>query len=339
MTNSKIDSRSIVTPYEFGVAEHLIGRKLARPSFRLNALLIDLVIIALLSTLSASILALVILLVSLRAIWRWRHQQDRRKATYFLVFVSFVCCVTLLVQGVVRTTNVATSKFTASTNDSVEINLGDEQANEVTHNWLLKVDDVSPTFTSNLADLRDAAGNPLCTDKAGCEDAFFYKLLQLTKSRGYDQQEAEEIVEAAVEFINTQHRPKEPLSEPDIPSLLYGGFDDTEGADSSVSKPLASITQWFMGLMEDLGLSFGWAAVYFSVLTAWSNGQTIGKKLFRIQVIKIDGNYLDLWDSFGRYGGYGAGLATGLLGFVQIYWDPNRQAIQDKISETLVTVK
>ena len=43
-----------------------------------------------------------------------------------------------------------------------------------------------------------------------------------------------------------------------------------------------------------------------------------------------------MWDSFGRYGGYGAGLATGLLGFLQIYWDPNRQAIHDKISSTIV---
>ena len=39
---------------------------------------------------------------------------------------------------------------------------------------------------------------------------------------------------------------------------------------------------------------------------------------------------------FGRYGGYGAGFATGLLGFLQVYWDPNRQAIQDKISATVV---
>ena len=39
---------------------------------------------------------------------------------------------------------------------------------------------------------------------------------------------------------------------------------------------------------------------------------------------------------YGRYGGYGAGFATGLLGFAQIFWEPNRQAIQDKISETLV---
>ncbi len=41
-------------------------------------------------------------------------------------------------------------------------------------------------------------------------------------------------------------------------------------------------------------------------------------------------------DCFGRYGGYGAGFATGLLGFLQVYWDPNRQAIQDKISATVV---
>ena len=41
-------------------------------------------------------------------------------------------------------------------------------------------------------------------------------------------------------------------------------------------------------------------------------------------------------DCFGRCGGYGAGFATGLLGFLQVYWDPSRQAIQDKISATVV---
>ena len=29
-------------------------------------------------------------------------------------------------------------------------------------------------------------------------------------------------------------------------------------------------------------------------------------------------------------------MATGLLGFIQIYWDANRQAIHDKISATVV---
>ena len=58
--------------------------------------------------------------------------------------------------------------------------------------------------------------------------------------------------------------------------------------------------------------------------------------MLRIKVIKLDGSPLNLWESFGRYGGYGAGIATGLLGFIQVFWDPNRQTIQDKIAETLV---
>ena len=40
----------------------------------------------------------------------------------------------------------------------------------------------------------------------------------------------------------------------------------------------------------------------------------------------------------GRAGGYAAGLATGTLGFLQIYWDPNQQAIHDKIAGTVVTL-
>ncbi|WP_257173834.1 RDD family protein [Colwellia sp. M166] len=93
---------------------------------------------------------------------------------------------------------------------------------------------------------------------------------------------------------------------------------------------------WLQGLIEDLGIGFGWAAFYFTMFTAIWHGQTPGKKLFHIRVIQLDGTPLSIWDSFGRYGGYGAGIATGLLGFAQIYWDPNRQAIHDKISATIV---
>lgn len=107
----------------------------------------------------------------------------------------------------------------------------------------------------------------------------------------------------------------------------------------NISKGEALIykgVEWAQGAVKDLGLSFGWAAIYFSVLTSVWKGQTPGKKLFKIRVIQLDGTPLSVWDSFGRYGGYGAGLATGLLGFLQIYWDPNRQAIHDKISSTIV---
>lgn len=116
--------------------------------------------------------------------------------------------------------------------------------------------------------------------------------------------------------------------------------NDTDIDVSTTSEPetksIDSLVAWVEAIMSDLGLGLGWAALYFSVFTAWANGQTIGKKMCGIRVVKLDGNIPNLWESFGRYGGYGAGFATGLLGFLQLYWDPNRQAIQDKISETLV---
>ena len=101
-------------------------------------------------------------------------------------------------------------------------------------------------------------------------------------------------------------------------------------------NPKSSPLAWLIGFLNDMGLGFGWAAFYFTVFTAWFDGQTLGKKLLGISVIQLDGSKITLWAAFGRYGGYAAGFTTGLLGFMQIFWDANRQAIQDKISATVV---
>ena len=47
------------------------------------------------------------------------------------------------------------------------------------------------------------------------------------------------------------------------------------------------------------------------------------------QALRLDGQPITWWHAFERTGGYAAGLATGTLGFAQVYWDPNRQAIHD----------
>ena len=107
-------------------------------------------------------------------------------------------------------------------------------------------------------------------------------------------------------------------------------------AEAAAVTSDSSFIAWLKEYLDDFGLSFGWAAMYFSVLTAWWGGQTLGKKVMGIRVVRIDARKIDLWESFGRYGGYSAGVATGFTGFLQIYWDSNRQAIQDKISETFV---
>lgn len=116
--------------------------------------------------------------------------------------------------------------------------------------------------------------------------------------------------------------------------------DQTESPNSEANdeeeSDTRSVLAWIKGFMSDMGLGFGWAAFYFTVFTAKFDGQTLGKKLLGIRVIQLDGAKISLWGAFGRYGGYAAGFTTGLLGFMQIFWDANRQGIQDKISSTVV---
>lgn len=97
-----------------------------------------------------------------------------------------------------------------------------------------------------------------------------------------------------------------------------------------------SVLRTLRSLADDLGFSFGWGAVYFTLLTVLWDGQTLGKRWLGIRVIALSGRPLSYWEAFNRYGGYAAGFATGLLGFLQVFWDPNRQAIHDQISFTAV---
>ena len=100
-------------------------------------------------------------------------------------------------------------------------------------------------------------------------------------------------------------------------------------------KPL----QWRAELMSwesSIGAKFGWAFLYFTFLPYWWKGQTIGKKVFGLRVVELTGKPLTIMNCLGRYGGYAAGMATGMIGFIQVLWDVNRQAIQDKIAHTVV---
>lgn len=96
--------------------------------------------------------------------------------------------------------------------------------------------------------------------------------------------------------------------------------------------PVAALRDW----ADDLGFGFGWIGLYFTAFLALWHGQTPGKRLLGIRVLRLDGKPLGGWSAFQRFGGYAAGFATGLLGFAQVFWDRNRQAVHDKICETVV---
>jgi hypothetical protein len=92
-------------------------------------------------------------------------------------------------------------------------------------------------------------------------------------------------------------------------------------------------------IVDELGFGFGWASLYLTVMLSWWKGQTVGKHLMGVRVLRLDGQPITWWTAFERAGGYAAGFATGLLGFAQVFWDANRQAIHDRIVGTVVVVE
>jgi hypothetical protein len=106
--------------------------------------------------------------------------------------------------------------------------------------------------------------------------------------------------------------------------------------DLAEKKEPKGVFAWLGNVTNELGFGFGWASIYLTIMTSWWNGQTVGKRLMKIRVLRLDGEPITWWAAFERAGGYAAGFATGLLGFAQVYWDANRQCIHDRISGTVV---
>lgn len=92
-------------------------------------------------------------------------------------------------------------------------------------------------------------------------------------------------------------------------------------------------------LTQSVGVTFGWSGVYFTLLTGLLNGRTLGKLLFGIRAAKINGTKFTYFDGFVRQGGYVAGVAMGLIGFLKLLWEPNRQTVEDRIAATVVVRK
>lgn len=89
-------------------------------------------------------------------------------------------------------------------------------------------------------------------------------------------------------------------------------------------------------LLRKAGLGFGWLGLYFTGFVALMRGQTPGKRLLGIRIVRLDGRPMGWWAAMERFGGYAASVVTALGGFFQILWDKNRQAMHDKIAETVV---
>jgi RDD family protein len=88
--------------------------------------------------------------------------------------------------------------------------------------------------------------------------------------------------------------------------------------------------------LDGVGLGYGGALLYFTLVPLWWPGQTAGKRLLNLRVVELSGEPMTAVLAFKRFGGYIAGLATGGVGFAQVMWDPNAQGLHDRAARTLV---
>jgi uncharacterized RDD family membrane protein YckC len=76
--------------------------------------------------------------------------------------------------------------------------------------------------------------------------------------------------------------------------------------------------------------------IYFGLITYWTNGYTIGKRIFRIRIVSTNHKHLTLWHSIERSLGYYASSLEFGFGFLQYFIDYNRRTVHDRIAETIV---
>jgi uncharacterized RDD family membrane protein YckC len=76
--------------------------------------------------------------------------------------------------------------------------------------------------------------------------------------------------------------------------------------------------------------------LYFWLFWTQRDGQTPGKMLMKIKVIRMDGQPLSAGDSVLRFVAYFLNMAFGGLGFIWAFFDLKNQGWHDKIARTYV---
>lgn len=96
-----------------------------------------------------------------------------------------------------------------------------------------------------------------------------------------------------------------------------------------------------LGVSVDLLWGGGLVGFIISAGYQWyfltrQNGQTIGKMIMKIQVIKTDGTPISDMEAIIRYVGYILNTPFLFLGWILAFFDNTRQGFHDKIANTYV---
>lgn len=334
------ETRQIVTPYAFFVADDLLGTPLAGPFRRGFGMLIDLIFISLLTQVSSLILAFIAAWTFFRA---GNRLASKKRFNVVRVILRLLVAILLFVvaMGIVDWMNDDSLEQSQTSTVASDNGVDGIGLVALTAKYLLDTNDMTQRIAQGdcepAYDCLQTLGEDLGQDiiDAGLEEDAIADVLESYLSAvagSLNSKQQIELTHHLNQFVEAKQTAK---NTPNQGEELAISLEPVAADDKKATEPSSLISR-IVNWIEEMGLGLGWAAFYFSIFTAWWKGQTPGKRLLGMKVIKLDNQPLNLWESFGRYGGYAAGLATGLTGFLQVFWDPNRQAIQDKISETLV---
>ncbi|HET7276432.1 MAG TPA: RDD family protein [Longimicrobiaceae bacterium] len=337
-----VDPRTIVTHDAFRVAPELLGRPLASPWRRLGAMALDGILLALLSSTATVFFGLAAAYVLFR-ISRSSGSTGYIKRSIRLLFRFLAAAVLFVV--------------VLSVGDWIaDLGEPDEVPSAITAPGMVTLDGLEGLVTAaELLALRQADNQEEAMEvatqvaerlgEAGVPATGVKEILdEVAQSTNHDW------VTLAVDSVTgglavTAISDTAEMAVPDTVVELTREIARLESSNAQLTLALADaeaeaegggILDWLGTLANDLGLGLGWSGLYFTAFLTLGRGRTPGKHLMRIRVIRLDTKPIGWWASFERFGGYAASIATGLLGFAQIFWDRNRQGIHDKIAETVV---
>ncbi len=341
------DPKQIVTPFAFEVHPNLLGLPLATPRRRLIALLLDLLIASILTALGALLLAtaacILFFWLAIRtrgSIW-WKNLFRYGVAALVSILVFALTLNSTKSEEEISVPGVVT--FNSPSGETVQGSTEQIDWGAFTQEMMKLGTDDSLTVEDQLEEIAQDLENQLSGKVSGSgelpleffEDKFILNLENLKLAISQNDS-------LTIDTLRAQIAPVIALIE------LRQKDNQIEGLDARIDKledkneeltELAEnpgVLRTLKATAEDFGLSVGWIGVYFVLCTALFRGQTLGKRLLSLRVVRLNNKPIGLLYSFERFGGYAAGIATGLLGFAQIYWDANRQAIHDKIAATVV---
>lgn len=366
MPSGATDPREIITPDAFEVAPGLLGTPLARPWRRGVAMAIDLILVAILGSAGWYFLGLALAVLSFRAALRSSAMGLLGRGARLAMFGSLGTVILVITVGGYWATHFAGDRESPIRLNAGEIaaglNLGEAgatvsdvlalsgaeteaEAREAASDLAVRLrgqglnreeirgvlegiaaESQAPWFDDIIASVVDTMGVAVSTTNVDSLAIAYAAALQAGDS-------------LAARGLST------PLGEAlasDRLSRQEGRIVRLERANDELERDLEGerdrgLIRLLFKLADEVGLSFGWAGLYFTLFLAYWKGRTPGKRLLGLRVVRLDGKPIGLWVAFNRFGGYAASIFTGLLGFFEMFWDANRQALHDRIAATVVT--